>query len=109
MGTTSLAPWRGRTRADRGALRTFWSDSQVKRAYGSEMDSPHIKYKGSCLILAASRQTCRDAVKIDRQPGVQIEQTGPRDDRVQSWPHPRVGLDSRRGWVPAPSDADPMR
>jgi len=45
---------------------------------------------GCCwLVLAASRQqhTCRDAVKIDRHPGVQIEQTGPRDDRVQSWPH----------------------
>ncbi len=33
------------------------------------------------------RCSCRDAVKIDRHPGVQIEQTGPRDDRVQSWPH----------------------
>jgi len=39
------------------------------------------------LVLAALSHACRDAVKIVRHPGVQIEQTGPRDDRVQSWPH----------------------
>ena len=52
---------------------------------------------------------CRDAVKIVRHPGVQIEQTGPRDDRVQSWPHQACWSYSQRGRVPAPPDADPMR
>ena len=48
---------------------------------------PTINTGSPCFILAANRQNCRDAVKIVRHPGVQIEQTGPRDDRVQSWPH----------------------
>ncbi len=50
--------------------------------------------------MAASRQhldnNCRDAAKIVHGPAAEIEQTGSRDDRVQSWPHPRVGFDSQR-------------
>jgi len=62
----------------------------------TELGSPYIKYKGSCLILAASRQNCRDAMKIDRHHGVQIDEIDPLDGCVQSWLHPRVGLDSHR-------------
>jgi hypothetical protein len=32
---------------------------------------------------------CRDAMKIDRYHGVEIEQTGPLGERVQCWLHPR--------------------
>ena len=32
-------------------------------------------------------------MKIVHGPAAEIEQAGPRDDRGQSWPHPRVGLD----------------
>jgi len=52
--------------------------------------------------------TCRDAMKTDRHPGVHIEQISRLGDRVQSWPHPRVGLDSQRLKGSAPPDADPM-
>ncbi len=44
----------------------------------AELGSPYIKYKGSCLILAASRQLhldnkCRDAVEIDHDQWAEIE------------------------------------
>jgi len=47
-------------------------------------------------------------MKTDRHPGVHIEQISRLGDRVQSWPHPRVGLDSQRLKGSAPPDADPM-
>jgi len=79
----------------------------------TELGSPHIRFEGSLAhlgcgsslrttpdfsILAASRHRppgrrlqnyCRDAVKIDRHHGVQIEQIDPLDGFVQSWLHPR--------------------
>jgi len=53
---------------------------------------------------------CRDAEKIVHGPAAEIEQTGPRDDRVQSWPHPRVGLDSEalKGAGPAGCGSDEL-
>ena len=62
MGVTSFGPGgdaRGPTVARSAHSGVI---PQVKRAPGSEMDSPHIKYRGSCLILAASRYRDDDGV-----------------------------------------------
>jgi len=58
---------------------------------------PTINTESPCFILAASRQKCRDAGKIDYHHGVQIKQTALSGDCVQSRLHPRVGLDSQPG------------
>jgi len=62
------------------------------------------------LNLGCISTNCRDAVKIVHDPAAETEQTGPRDDRVQSWPHPRVGFDSQRlkGAGPAGCGSDEL-
>jgi len=45
----------------------------------TKLGSPYIKYKGSCLILAASRQTCQDALKLDHDKRPEIERPALHD------------------------------
>ncbi len=59
---------------------------------------------------------CKSTKNVGMQPRLftalrpKLTQAGPRDDRVQSWPHPRVGLDSQRlkGSGPAGCGSDEL-
>ena len=67
-------------------------------------------------VTAAKITRLQNYTSVGMQPRLftalrpKLTQAGPRDDRVQSWPHPRVGLDSQRlkGSGPAGCGSDEL-
>ncbi len=62
---------------------------------GRASDNAGHRHRGEDYTITKLHK-CRDAMKIDRHHGVQIDEIDPLDGCVQSWLHPRVGLDSHR-------------